>query len=269
MTIRNFINYNRKLSHAFENLFPEKFSKSGGADFDDNVVPKYLERGHIIYDVGGGKRPYITKNKKDKLDVKVIGIDICQEELNNAPKGVYDRTIQSAIEDVIGNCDGDLVICDAVLEHVSDVQSALNSISSLLKPGGIALLFVPSKNAAFARLNILLPEKLKKKLLFAIFPEKSYSGGFPAYYNNCTPGQFSKMTAAAGFTIIEERCYYWSSYFSFFVPIYIFWRVGFFAYYFFARKEAAEGFSLVLKKRPNNTNSLGRQKAVFVPHTTF
>jgi len=29
MTIRNFINYNRKLSHAFENLFPEK-SYSGG-----------------------------------------------------------------------------------------------------------------------------------------------------------------------------------------------------------------------------------------------
>lgn len=248
MIIREFINYNRKLSRYIESLLPEKFSTSGDADFVNNIIPTYLINGQVIYDVGGGKRPYLSVDNKEKLNAKVIGIDISREELNNAPKGAYDDTIQSAIEDVAGNGDGDLVICNAVLEHVFDVQSSLKSIYSLLKSGGVALIFVPSRNAAFARLNMLLPESFKKKLLFAIFPKKSYLGGFPAYYNNCTPRQFSKITNALGFTTIEEKCYYWSSYFSFFVPIYIIWRIGFFIFYLFAKKEAAEGFVLALKK---------------------
>ena len=42
------------------------------------------------------------------------------------------------------------IICSEVLEHVSDVESALNEIDRLLKPGGKLLISVPS----------FLPEKI-------------------------------------------------------------------------------------------------------------
>ena len=246
---RLFIDINQNLSRLFDRLFfIEKFRISGEADFTKNIVPKYFTKGQHIYDVGGGKCPFLNIKDKKRLKVTVIGIDISQEELDKAPKGAYDATIQNAIENVIGNHDGDLVICKAVLEHVLDSEKALLSIYSLLKPGGIALIFVPSENALFARMNRILPDSFRRKILFTIYPDKLMSSGFPAYYKNCTPKQFSKMALACGFSIIEERCYYWSSYFSFLLPLYILWRIWLILFYALAGKEAAEGFAVALKK---------------------
>jgi len=40
-----------------------------------------------------------------------------------------------------------------LLKHVSDVQAALVNIATILKPGGRVLIFIPSRNAIFDRLN--------------------------------------------------------------------------------------------------------------------
>jgi hypothetical protein len=88
---------------------------------------------------------------------------------------------------------------------VEDVEAAFASITSVLKPGGVALIFVPSRNAVFARLNMLLPQSVKQSILYSIFPEKRKKQGFPAFYNNCTPSGLKKLAAANGLTVIEER----------------------------------------------------------------
>jgi 2-polyprenyl-6-hydroxyphenyl methylase/3-demethylubiquinone-9 3-methyltransferase len=247
--IRGLINSQMELSSKFDTYLPNKYSIDGNSDYQKFLVPKYLKQNLTIYDVGGGKRPYISLKQKKDLNATIIGLDIDREELDKAPDGSYDRTICADIAKFEGNRDADLLICQAVLEHVADVESAFSSISSILKPGGLALIFVPSKNAVFARLNIILPQEVKKTILYTIYPKMSQGQGFPSYYNKCTPKEFKQLARENDCDPIEENYYYMSSYFSFFFPAYFAWRLWILLFHRIFQEQAAETFSLVLKKK--------------------
>jgi hypothetical protein len=74
-------------------------------------------------------------------------------------------------------------------------------------------------------LNLVLPEALKRTVLFGVFPEKRERQGFPAFYDGCSPAEMIQNMAAAGVSVREVRYFYVSSYFMFFVPLYLLWRV--------------------------------------------
>ncbi len=97
-------------------------------------------------------------------------------------------------------------------------------IASFLKPGGELLCCVPSRNAIFSRINLMFPERLKRRLLFFLFPEKTKTSGYKAHYNRCTPRKFETLFKENGLEIEEEYLFYQSSYFSFFLPLYLLWR---------------------------------------------
>jgi 2-polyprenyl-6-hydroxyphenyl methylase/3-demethylubiquinone-9 3-methyltransferase len=158
--------------------------------------------------VGGGKNPVVAPERKTELDLRVIGVDIDGGELASAPAGSYDQTVCADIGSYQGPGDGDLVICQALLEHVRDSGAALRAIASILKPGGRALIFVPSRNAVYARLNLLLPEALKRKILFTVFPETRRDHGFRAFYDRCTPAGFVSMAAQQGLLTEDCRLYF-------------------------------------------------------------
>lgn len=246
--LRSFINSQVKLSYKFDTLLPNKFSLDGNNDYKTSLIPQYLKKNLTIYDVGGGKRPYITLEQKKALNATIIGLDIDQDELSKAPEGVYDQTICADIAKFQGNQDADLLICQAVLEHVQDVEGAFSSISSILNPGGIALIFVPSKNAVFAQLNIILPQEVKKTILHTVYPTMKEGQGFPSFYNKCTPLEFKELAKSNHLSILEERYYYMSSYFSFLFPVYFVWRLWILLFHSFFKEQAAETFSLVIKK---------------------
>jgi 2-polyprenyl-6-hydroxyphenyl methylase/3-demethylubiquinone-9 3-methyltransferase len=191
----------------------------------------------------------VNRAQKWQLGLRVVGIDIDPAELQAAPAGLYDRTIAADITSFQGDSDADLVICQALLEHVRDTDAALRAIASILKPGGRALLFVPSRNAVYARLNLLLPESLKRRILFSIFPHMRRDHGFPAFYDRCTPRRFRAMADANGLQTEECRAYFHSDYFRFFSPLHAVWRLWTLAFRAFSGEEAAETFSLVLRKR--------------------
>lgn len=179
-----FGNANISLSQWFDRTFlSSSFLKDGNCDFIYDLAPSYLCQGMKIYDVGGGKQPFVSIEKKSDLGLKIVGIDISQSELDRAPGGAYDEVLCGDIANIKGHADGDLVICQAVLEHVKDTEGAMRSVASLLKPGGKALIFVPSRNAIFARLNILLSEEIKRKLLYSVYPSARAAQGFPSFYN--------------------------------------------------------------------------------------
>jgi 2-polyprenyl-6-hydroxyphenyl methylase/3-demethylubiquinone-9 3-methyltransferase len=150
-----------------------------------------------------------------------------------------------------GEGDADLVICQAVLEHVPNTQAALSAIASMLKPSGTATVFVPSRNAIFARLNMLLPQRLKLKLLGAIFPHMRRYQGFPAFYDRCTPRDFERLAENCGLKVVETRCYYSSAYFTFFFPLYAMWRLWTLVAARLWGPQAAETFTMVFKKAGN------------------
>lgn len=251
--LRSLIKSQVWLSRKFDTLLPEIYRVDGNRDFRESFVPKYLGRDLTIYDIGGGKNPYLGVDEKRRFAARVIGLDISQDELHRAPSGAYDRVICADISHFEGEHDADIVICQALLEHVKDVERAFRSIASVLKPGGVALLFVPSRNAVFARLNIVLPQRIKKKLLHAIFPKTRRGQGFPSYYDKCTPAHFKRMASDNGLSVVDARYYYKSSYFSFFFPVYFLWRLWVILYRALRSEQAAETFSMALEKTTGTT----------------
>lgn len=204
----------------------------------------------MVYEIGGGKSPFITKELKQRLGLTVIGLDIDENELMSAPEGIYDKIIIADITQYRGNEDADFAICLSVLEleHVRDIEAALRGIGSCLKPGGYAFIFIPSRNALYARINLILPERLKKAILFSLFPHTQKTQGFPAYYDRCTPRSIKRIAQTLMFEVVEEKYYYISGYFSFLFPLYFLWRLYLFGFYLMAKEQASETFGVILKK---------------------
>lgn len=246
--LRALINSQVWLSRQFDRLLPMSFRIDGNQEFVDSLVPGYLHPGLLVYDVGGGKHPCIRTEIKDRLNLRVIGLDIDRNELMQAPAGDYEQTVAADITEYRGKGDADLVICRALLEHVRNVSSAFAALASIPKVGGKVLIFVPSRNALFARLNLILPQNLKKAILHSVFPNSRGQGGFPSFYDRCTPRDFEGLARQNGFEVHESRFYFRSSYFSCFFPIYVIWRLWIIGFRLIAQNQGAETFSLVLSR---------------------
>lgn len=223
------VKFNVKLSAWFDkNLLLERYSRDGLKEFVSEVVPKHLKPGQRIVDIGGGKRPFVGTEVIRKKGMTVIGIDISNQELERAKKGSYDKKIVMDIgkkhKDI--GFDADIVICEAVLEHVKDTKKAVENISKMLSKDGLAFIFIPCGKAPFARLNRLLPESLKRKILFTLLPEATHAQGFPAYYNNCSPKKMKELFVSNNTKITETRTYQHSHYFSVIFPIHVLWRIS-------------------------------------------
>jgi len=222
--IRQFIRWQVRLCRRIDSVLIPEFSVDGNERFV--VLARGLVRsGDRVADIGGGKTPFFAPDEVAGLGLHVIGVDICSDELLQAPQGAFCTHAVGAIEEVRGGGDCDLVIAQSVLEHVYDGRRAAEGIASFCSPGGTVITFCPNRRAWFARLNLLLPEKVKRFILFSVFPEKRYRQGFPAHYDGCTPGE---LRANFAMVRVEERCllpFFTSSYFMFCVPLYALWRL--------------------------------------------
>jgi len=198
-----------------------------------------------IYDIGGGRVPAIDTDRKRALDAYVVGIDVDQNELDQAPPGSYDEWVCVDITRFEGKEEADLVICKAVLEHVRNVDDGFRAICSSLKVGGKAAVFAPSRNAVYARLNLLLPETWKNCALQRLQCQQ----GFPAHYDRCTPRDFRYLASRHGMEVVEEKVYFMSNYFQYFFPLYFLWRLWTLIFYWSSKNQAAESMSMVFEKR--------------------
>jgi 2-polyprenyl-6-hydroxyphenyl methylase/3-demethylubiquinone-9 3-methyltransferase len=203
----------------------------------------------LVYDVGGGKAPYLSVETKRKLGVTVTGVDIDPNELAAAPQGAYDATICGDICHLEGNQDGDIVIAVSVLEHVRDVSAALNAISTFLKPSGKALLFVPSRTALYAKLNLLLPERIKRRILEMVLPGSLSRMGFKAYYDRCTPSKLAKLARDNQLMVDTVNRYYFSPYLMFFFPLHILARLRQLLLQALSADAGVETFALILSRK--------------------
>lgn len=237
-----------RVSTAIDQLLPPRFRVYGRQYYRETLVPRYLARGQTVYDVGGGANPFLAPETKARLGARVVALDISASELERAPEGSYDESKCADIAAFRGAGDADVVICQSVLEHVRDVRGAFHSLSSILKPGGRALVFVPNRNSLFARLNRLLPEPIKRRILFTLYPEKRLTSGFPAYYDRCTPSDFHAMATETGMTVETEEHFYICSYFFGILPAYVMWRIWILFGERLFGAQASSTFCMVLRK---------------------
>jgi len=219
--LRRFIHANRRASIAFNNLLPLSLRRDGNNHFRTHILPGAMRKGATVYDVGGGSQPFADAEMKRRLGLRTVGIDIDADELAAAPEGTYDQVIVADLCRYAGVGDADIVICQAILEHVPDTRAAIFAIASILKPDGLAYIFAPCRNAVFARLNLALPQGLKEKILYAVSPEVKDHQGFPAHYDQCVPGQIEGIFDAAGLKVVQRELFWMSSYFMVFTPLFV------------------------------------------------
>ena len=236
------------LSRSFDRLLPSHFRIDGSKSFREEVAWGQIRPGMSLYDIGGGKHPLVDRAKKAELGLRVTGLDVDAGELAQAPAGCYDDVCCSDIAEYRGSGTADLVICQATLEHVHDNARALAAIASVLRPGGIAAIFAPSRHAAYARLNLLLPEKLTRKILDFVCPSNKGSHGFRAYYDKCSIRELCALGRQNGLEVVSIHPYYLSGYFGIFFPAYVIWRLWFLLNYAVDRQRAAETFTIIFCK---------------------
>lgn len=247
--MRYFVEANKRISRWFDSFFPTEMRQDGNGHFRNVVAPSLYSEGMILYDLGGGSQPILSIEDKERLGARVIGLDIESNELTAAPPGSYDVTIVADLTMFRAAADGDLAICQATLEHVKDTDGAIKAIASTLRYGGRAAIFAPCRNAAFARLNLLLPQSIKMRILGAVFPSKAEGhDGFPAFYNKCTPNDLAAMAVKHGLEVEEIRTYWTSSYFSVLFPVFVAWRMWTILGRYFIGRQTCETFAMVLRK---------------------
>lgn len=247
--MNGFVRLNQAASRWIDRFLPCSMRVDGNREFASSFAQAFITSGMTVYDVGGGKNPLLDLERKTELKLRYVGLDIDAEELGRARPGVYDEVIATDVSTYGGRGDGNVVICRALLEHVENIEEAFSALASILKPGGRLILFVPSRNAIFARINLLLPQRVKRFILFTIFPSTSRNQGFPSFYRRCTPRDFKALAEVNGLVMEEVRTYWSSMYFSFFVPLHAVWRLTQLVMRLLFRNQAAETYSMALVKR--------------------
>ncbi|MCC6598983.1 MAG: methyltransferase domain-containing protein [Alphaproteobacteria bacterium] len=249
--LRKFFKWQYALSMKFDRAFLDKtYTIYGTTDFHVSLIPDFVPAGAVVYDIGGGKCPHIFPALKEERKIRSIGVDIDEQELARAPQGGYDQTICADITKTTGPGYGDIVISRAVLEHVKDAKAALFNMAGFLKPGGLIIAYAPCRNAWFARLNMILPEGLKKRLINYFYTDAGLAEvmGFKAYYSHGTPAGIEAIAREAGLRIVEKRLYYMSNYFAFFTPFHVFWRLYQITMRALGTEQFCEGFAYVFEK---------------------
>ena len=174
-----------------------------------------------MLDIGGGKKWQFRDERKRFTSLKVIALDISQEELS------FNNDVDEKIVFAMGTSkcsplsekSADLVTSHMVMEHIRDNTNTVREVFRVLKSGGKFISVIPGKFALFAVINQLLPDWLGRKILYAINPEAKGTAGFKAYYNKTFYPALRKLLEDNGFTEIEFAFdYNQSGYFSFFWP---------------------------------------------------
>ena len=211
--VRAFINLNKKCFQFIAKIFPN--TKFSAYAYYREQVRNNLSENKVILDVGGGKKCSFASDARKFEGIKLIGLDVSQEELDYNhdldEKIVFD--ISSGERVPLDDASIDMITSSSVLEHLQNLENSIKEIHRILKPGGKFISVIPCKFALFAIINQILPNWLARKILFSII------GGFKAYYDRCYYPALQKLLSKCGFAPAKFAFQYnQSSYFAFFLP---------------------------------------------------
>jgi SAM-dependent methyltransferase len=246
---------NRGWSRKLDTLLDPHGRRGDGTVEFMAAIRSVLRPGMVVMDVGGGKRPAIAAGLKASLGLRVIGVDISQEEINAAPPGCYDQVICRDVTTATALPEAELVISRSVMEHVSDPSAMYLNILRALRPGGFLISHIPNKFAPYALVNAALPNRLTKVLLSFFHWESKEETGFPALYRHCYPSRLEALLLSVGFRDVRIRPTYRSEYCNFFLPL----HASELAWQLFTsrlnRRNLCEAFTVVAQKQRGSGDS--------------
>lgn len=170
----------------------ERYTTSWRENFFDQFTP-FLGKGITILDVGSGRTPAIPVGQRPE-GCRYIGLDISAEELALAPVDSYDERFVRDLRVHDPKLDEhiDLAISWQVLEHINPLGDAMANVHAYLKPGGHFVALLSGRNAHFALINRIIPEKLGVPAMKHLLHRRPDSV-FRAHYDNCTYSGLSAL----------------------------------------------------------------------------
>ncbi|MDO8512253.1 MAG: class I SAM-dependent methyltransferase [bacterium] len=175
-----------------ETFYPE--SKFGGfTDVDGTIaffnrVNSLINSSFVILDVGCGRGEFnddvvpFRRNLrilKGKV-ARVIGIDVDQRAQNNPFIDEF-RLIKGDSWPVESNS-VDLIVCDNVLEHISNPDLLFSEVRRVLKKGGYLCVRTPNRWSYVAIIARLIPNKYHSRITSVVQNSRTEEDVFPTIY---------------------------------------------------------------------------------------
>lgn len=138
-----------------------------------------------VCEIGGGSSPMLTPEFVASTGIRYLVIDVSAHELSRAPDGVETLVADVSNPEFVPPAEFDLVVTRWVLEHVRDPAGFHRGVAVLLRRGGRAVHLFSTLYALPFTVNLVLPERLGRRLLRRLGRDRSEQGKFPAHYRWC------------------------------------------------------------------------------------
>lgn len=173
-----------------------------------------------VCDLGGGANPYLRSDEVEQLDIEYNVLDIDADELAKAPddyQTIVGDVMSTGLAERYSN-NFDVVFSKLFAEHVEDARLFHANVLTMLRPGGLAIHFMPTLYAIPFLINLYAPATISAKILALAQPGRHSSGNhgkFPAHYKMCRGPTARQLSAlrAIGYEILEARGYFGHQYF--------------------------------------------------------
>lgn len=245
--VRRFVHANASMSGR---IVPSMVRKTHAYTRYDEEGTTLLQREpQTVLDVGAGKKWHFTPSLKGP-DMKLIGFDIDSDEMEE--NALLDQRICGDACEGLGVPDQsvDLIMGRAVIEHLHDNASFLKSAHRALREDGRLIVTFANRYAPFAVLNRLLPRRISHWLLTHLVPGSTGVLGFEAFYDRASFCEFKQSLSDAGFEIEEEYAsYFATSYYSFFLPLFVLGLSLDYLRYALANPRLASYFMFIARKQ--------------------
>jgi SAM-dependent methyltransferase len=221
--LQRFFALNRRLVRSLEYRMPAGFVCNLHL-LHDQLVADLLSsaQGQMVLDIGAGTRTPFVRHVDPALGNRVVALDILADDLelnaDTALKIVADCRRGMPVRTAAV----DMVVTRSFLEHLADTEAFIAECARVIRPEGCFVGVFPCRYAPFALINRILPNRVANMLLRWFQPDRAGDLGFPAFYDRLYYDGIERILAKHGFAMeLVALRYYQSTYFDFFVPLYL------------------------------------------------
>jgi 2-polyprenyl-3-methyl-5-hydroxy-6-metoxy-1,4-benzoquinol methylase len=175
-----------------------------------SILEARLPAGRLqVYEAGGGTTSFLPLSVLRRGHVTVVDSD--ENQIRN--NGYAQKTILGDIQTYrFAPARFDLVTCYNVIEHVPDLEAALNGLCEALKPDGLMLIGAPNPNSLSGIVTRYSPHWIHVWFYRHIRGDKNAGlpgqAPFPTHYHPLvTPSNLEAFAASHGLQVIYRKKY--------------------------------------------------------------